>query len=189
MQRLLKLNPKIIDEEKLSTNNYLGQDILAPAKSWYVFSSLIVALLLNFLPLQGSALILRPDFVVITILFWAINQPQKIGMSLAFCIGLMMDVGNASILGQHALAYCVIVYFALIFRRRLRMFSLLQQSPQIGLLLFIMQIIIVLIALSSGSSFPGWHYFLATVTGALFWIPISFLLSAPLKPKSDSDAL
>jgi rod shape-determining protein MreD len=183
------LNPKIIDEEKFSSYNYLGQDILAPAKSWYVFLSLAIALVLNFLPLQGSTLILRPDFVAITMLFWCINQPQRVGMSLAFCIGLMMDVGNASILGQHALAYCVMVYFALIFRQRLRIFSLLQQAPQIGLILFIMQIQLVLIALLNDANFPGWHFFLSSVTGIFLWVPISFLLCIPLRSKPDPDAL
>ncbi len=183
------MNPKIIDEEKFSSNNYLGQDILAPAKSWYVFLSLTIALFLNFLPLQGSALILRPDFVAISMLFWCVNQPHKVGMSLAFCLGLMMDVGNVSILGQHALAYCVMVYFALIFRRRLRMFSLLQQAPQIGLILLIMQISLVLIALLNDAIFPGWHFFLASLTGIFMWAPISYLLCIPLRPKPDPDAL
>lgn len=183
------MNPKIIDEEKLRSNNYLGQDILAPAKNWHVFLSLTIALILNFLPLQGNLLILRPDFVAITMLFWCVNQPQRVGMSIAFCLGLMMDVGNANILGQHALAYCVIVYFALILRRRLRMFSLLQQAPQIGLILLIMQIILVLIALLNDSIFPGWHFFLASITGVFLWAPLSFLLCIPLRPKPDPDAL
>lgn len=163
--------------------------MLLPAKGWYVFFSFIIALILNFLPLQGITLILQPDFVAIMLLYWGINQPQQIGMCVAFCIGLMMDVGNMNLLGQHALAYCVIVYFALIFHRRLRIFSLLQQAPQIGLILFIMQIIILLIGLLSGAYFPGWYFFLATITGALLWAPISFLVGIPLKRNSDPDAL
>ena len=180
------MNHKIIDEEKnFRSNKYLEQDVLVTAKGWYVFLSFIIALTLNLLPLQGNALVIRPDFVALTLLFWCVNQPQRVGMSIAFCVGLMMDVGNASILGQHALAYCVILYFALIFRRRLGIFSLVQQAPQIGLILLIMQILLVLIALLSDSSFPGWHYFLASVTGICLWVPISYLLSLPLKPRSD----
>ncbi len=183
------MSPKIVNEDRGSVSNYLGRDMLLPAKSWYVFLSLFVALILNFLPLQGIALTLRPDFVAITILYWGINQPQRMGMSLAFFIGLMMDVGNMSILGQHALAYCVMVYFALILHRRLRIFSLLQQAPQIGLMLFVMQIIIVIIELLSGTHFSGWHFFLTTVTGALLWAPISYLLGIPLRLNSDSDVV
>ncbi|MCB1985373.1 MAG: rod shape-determining protein MreD [Burkholderiales bacterium] len=163
--------------------------MLAPAKLWYVLLSLAVALFFNFIPFQSYALTIRPDFAALVILFWSINQPQRLGMSLAFCIGLMMDVHNAGILGHHALAYCVIVYFASIFRRRLKIFSLLQQTPQIGLVLLVMQGILVLIALFSGSALPDWQFFLASLTGAIFWPVVSFLLSIPLKPKSDSDDL
>ena len=111
------------------------------------------------------------------------------GMSIAFGMGLMMDVGNASILGQHALAYCIAIYLTLILGRRLRIFNLMQQAPQIGLILLAMQIVIVLVAISGGAHLPGWQYLSATVTGALLWAPISLLLSMPLKQKSDPNAL
>lgn len=182
------MNPKRI-KENLSAYNYFGQDVHVPADNWYVAISLAIALILNFLPLQGNVLTLRPDFVAITIAYWSINQPHKMGMSVAFGMGLMMDVGNASILGQHTLAYCVTVYLTLIFGRRLRLFSLIQQAPQIGLILFIMQMVIVLVAITNNSNLPGWQYFLATVTGALLWVPISLLLSTPLKQKPDHNAL
>lgn len=178
---------KIIDESKINANKYISQDMLAPAKTWYVLLSLAVALFLNFIPLQSFALTIRPDFAALVILFWSINQPQRLGMSLAFCVGLMMDVHNAGVLGHHALAYCVTVYFASIFRRRLKIFSLLQQMPQIGFVLLVMQGILVLIALLSGSILPDWKFFLASLSGAIFWPVIAFLLSIPLKPRPDSD--
>ncbi|MDR4515868.1 MAG: rod shape-determining protein MreD [Nitrosomonas sp.] len=180
---------KIIDESRIDASKYISKDMLAPAKLWYVLFSLAVALCLNFIPLQSIALTIRPDFVALTILFWTINQPQRMGMSLAFCIGLMMDVHNAGILGHHALAYCVIVYFASIFRRRLKIFSLMQQIPQIGFVLLVMQGILVLVALISGSVLPEWQYFLASLTGTIFWPIISYFLSFPLRHKADSDDL
>ena len=110
-------------------------------------------------------------------------------MSVAFMMGLLMDVGNTSILGQHALAYCIVIYLTLVLGRRLRIFNLFQQAPQIGLILLVMQIVIVLIAVLGGSRLPGWPYFFATATGILLWVPISALLNAPLKQKSDPNAL
>lgn len=189
LQRHPKLNPKRIKDKNLNTDNYFGQEVLVPANNGYVAISLAIALILNFLPLQDDLLILRPDFVAITVAYWSINHPHKMGMSVAFGMGLLMDVGSTSILGQHALAYCVTVYLTLVFGRRLRLFSLIQQAPQIGLILFMMQIVIVLIAISNDSNLPGWQYFLASVTGALLWVPASFLLSIPLKQKPDPDAL
>ncbi len=160
-----------------------------PASNWFIAASLVAALILNFLPLQGDILVFRPDFVAIAIAYWNINHPHKMGMGVAFGMGLMMDVGNTGILGQHALAYCVIVYLTLIFGRRLRLFNSMQQAPQIGLILLIVQIVIVLVAVSGGSALPDGQYFFATVTGILLWAPGSFLLATLLKQKPDPDAL
>ena len=163
--------------------------MLHPAKSWYVLSWLFVALLLNLLPLENITYMLRPDFVAIVLLYWSINQPQKIGLSLAFCMGLMMDVGHISVLGQHALAYCVIVYLACALHRRLRIFSLFQQAPQVGVILLIMQTIILVIELLNGNQSSSWFFFLPVLTGTLFWTPIAYLISIPLKPEPDPNEL
>ncbi|WP_244531892.1 rod shape-determining protein MreD [Nitrosomonas aestuarii] len=180
---------KIIDESKLHPHKYFSRDMLAPAKLWYVLLSLALALILNFIPSQSFSLSARPDFAALVILFWSINQPQRMGMSIAFCIGLMMDVHNAGILGHHALAYCAIVYIASVFRRRLRIFDLMQQAPQVGLILLIMQGLLVLIALLNGSNLPDWTFFLASLTGAIVWPLIAFILSIPLRPRPDSETI
>jgi len=149
----------------------------------------MVALLLNLLPLQGIVLTLRPDFVALVLLYWSINQPQRVGMSAAFGMGLLMDVGNSSMLGQHALAYSVMIFLALLMRRRLRIFGLLEQAPQIGLMLLAAQFITLLTELLNRAHFPGWYFFLASITGALLWPLISSLLKIPHSPKYDPNAL
>src|SRR5690606_14504746 len=88
-------------KEKTMPNDYLSEELALEVKSSFIFFSLFSALLFNLLPLQEIILLLRPDFVAITLLYWSVNQPQRIGMSLAFIAGLVMDVSNSSILGQH----------------------------------------------------------------------------------------
>jgi len=149
----------------------------------------MVALLLNLLPLQGIVLTLRPDFVALVLLYWSINQPQRVGMSAAFGMGLLMDVANSSMLGQHALAYSVMIFLALLMRRRLRIFGLLEQAPQIGLMLLAAQFITLLTELLNRALFPGWYFFLASITGALLWPLISSLLKIPHNRKYDPNVL
>lgn len=180
---------KVIDESKINLNKYISKDMLAPAKTWYVLASLGTALILNFIPLQSFALAIRPDFTALVIMFWNINQPHRLGMSLAFCVGLMMDVHHASVMGHHALVYCVIVYITSIFRRRVKVFNLVQQIPQICLMLLVMQCLLAIIELLGGANLPNWYYFLGSVSGAIIWPIVAFLLSYPLKHRSDSDAL
>ena len=165
------------------------QEILSHVRSRFIVLSLAVALLLNLLPLQDVALLLRPDFVALMVLYWSINQPQRVGMSVAFAMGLLMDVGDASIFGQHALAYSVMAFIALLLHRRLRIFSLRKQVPQVGLLLLSAQLVMLLTGLLTGASLPGWDFFLASASGALLWPLLPALLKMPQRRKPDPDAL
>lgn len=169
--------------------NFTAQEIVSHVRGWFIVFSLAVALLLNLLPLQGVALLLRPDFVALMVLYWSINQPQRVGMSVAFTIGLLMDVGDASIFGQHALAYSVMAFIGLLLHRRLRIFSLHKQVPQVGLLLLSAQLIMLLTGLLAGANFPGWDFFLASVSGALLWPLLPTLVKMRQRRKPDPDAL
>lgn len=169
--------------------NYPKQEILLPVKSSFIVLSLIMALLLNLLPLKGVVLTLWPDFIALVVLYWCINQPQRVGMSTAFGMGLLMDIGDASTFGEHALAYTIMAFAALVFHRRLLVFGFLKQAPQIGLMLLIGQSVLLLTGLLDGSHFPGWDFFFASATGTLLWPPLSSLLRIPQRPRSDSDAL
>lgn len=148
----------------------------------------MLALLLNLVPLTGSALALWPDFVALTVLYWCINQPQRAGISIAFGMGLLMDLGNASTFGEHALTYSVMAFTALTFQRRLSNFSALPQAPQVGVILFLGQSITLLVGVLAGSPSPGWSFYLASTSGVLVWPFLASLLRMPQKPRSDPDA-
>ena len=168
---------------------YHDHNNLAPANGWYIFATLIGALLLNMLPLQEVILPLRPDFVALTIVYWNVHQPHRVGMSIAFGMGLLVDVSNAGVLGQHALAYSIISYLSLIFHRRLLYFNPIQQAPQIGLILVIMQMIILIVGLLGGYRFLGLYYFIGSITGMLMWPIITYVLGILRRPKTESETL
>ena len=169
--------------------SYSEEEILLPAKGWFIILSLIVALFLNLLPLQGITLTFRPDFVALVLIYWSINLPQRFGMSAAFGMGLLMDVGIGSLFGQHALAYSVMIFIALLLRRRLIIFGLLKQAPQIGLILLAAQFVTLLTELLNRAHFPGWYFFLASITGILLWPLVCSLLKISHSPKYDPNAL
>lgn len=171
--------------KKPISDQYLDHDTLALAKTGYVLLTLAVALILNFIPLTELPFALRPDFAALVIIFWCINQPQRVGMTLAFITGLMMDVHLAGIMGHHALAYCIIVYLATVLRRRISIFGLMKQAPHIGLILVMMQSFQILITLLSGAHFPGWHFYFGALSGTLVWPIAAFVLSTPLRLSED----
>jgi rod shape-determining protein MreD len=98
-----------------------------------------------------------------------------------------MDVSNASLMGQHALAYVLAAYGASTLSRRILWFPFLQQSMHLFPLFLGMHVVILLIRLMAGANFPGWTYFLSTLSEVLLWPPITYLLLLPQYQPVDKD--
>ncbi len=127
--------------------------ILLPARSWFIYFSLLVALALNLIPFGRLPGI--PDWLALTLAFWCIHQPLKVGMGAGFFFGLVMDVANASVMGQHALAYVLLAFAAGGLSRRILWFPLGQQALQIWPMLLGTQLVMVLVRMATGAEFPG----------------------------------
>ncbi len=154
-----------------------SQRILLPVKQWFIIFSLAAALMLNMVPLGRLPGV--PDWVALVLAFWSVREPLRVGMLWAFVLGIAMDVVDASLMGQHALAYVLVAYGAASLSRRILWFPLLQQALHILPLLLGMQVVVVLVRLIAGSEFPGWSYFLSSFTATLLWVPLTFVLLLP----------
>lgn len=164
-----------------------SQEILLPARPAFIVVSLLVALLLNLLPWSGWWLAIRPDFVALVLLFWCIEEPRKIGFTSAWLFGLMMDVADASLLGQHALAYSILAYAGIVLHRRVQRFSVTPQVLHVIPLLLLNDVIVLAVRLLAGSDFPGYAYFAGSVIGAALWPALAVVLKLPQRPKTDPD--
>jgi rod shape-determining protein MreD len=131
--------------------------------------TLLAAFLLKQIPWQGMGLILRPDFVLVVLLFWAQRRLHGIGLGLAFLLGIFSDVQDGVVLGQHALAYSVGVFLVLYFRRRLAMFTLPQQALQIFPLLLLTEVVALMAGWMSTRTPQGGWVFASAFTGTLLW--------------------
>ena len=69
-----------------------------------VIVSLIVAMMLALMPLPGGMSVFRPDWVALMMILWAMTVPRAYGVGVAWVIGLVLDVAQGSLLGQHAQA-------------------------------------------------------------------------------------
>lgn len=155
----------------------------------FILLTLAASLLLNLLPWPGLVLLFRPDFVALALLFWAIREPRKLGIGAAWLLGLLMDISDGVILGQHALAYIFAVYAAIVLHRRILRFTLWQQALHVLLLLLLSQAAMLLIRLFGGALFPGFGYFMASFTGAALWPALSQLLLHPQRGRHDPDSV
>lgn len=163
------------------------QEILRPAGSGVVYFSLAAALAINLLPWQGTALLLRPDFVALAVLYWCVYQPRSIGFGMAWGLGLLMDAADGALLGQHALAYGAITFAGMILQRRILMFGMGQQMLHALPVLLGGQGIVLLVALASDGTFPGWGWFSGSLIGAALWPPLVAILRMPQRPRRDPD--
>ena len=166
-----------------------ADEILLPARPAYVALTFFAAFMLNMLPLTGSALIARPDFVAILLLYWGIQHPRKVGFSPAFVFGLAMDVADGSLFGQHALAYCVLMAAGIALHRRVALFGLRGQMFHILGILLVAQLIVLAVREAAGNVFPGWWYFLPSASGCLAWPFICHIVTMPLRPRVKSEDL
>ena len=151
--------------------------ILLPANDWFIYFTLFVALGLSYVPtglLPGV-----PDWVALVLAFWSIREPLRVGMGAGFAFGLLVDIGHGAAMGQHALAYVLLTYFAGTGSRRVLWFAPLQQALHILPLLLLVQALMVVIRLVAGAEFPGWWYFLSSFTSAALWVPLNFMLLLP----------
>lgn len=164
-------------------------ELLKPASFAFILLTLAGALLLNLLPWHGVALSFRPDFVALALLFWAIHEPRKLGLGLPWAVGLLMDIGDGAILGQHAFAYILAVYAAIVLHRRIQRFTLWQQVSHVLMLLILLQATMLLIRLFGGAASPGLGYFLSCFTGAALWPPLSLILLLPQRGRPDPDSV
>ncbi len=164
------------------------EEILLPARPWFIVLTLAAGLMGNLLPLSGVALALRPDCLALVLLYWCIKEPRYVSVGVAWMMGLLMDVGDATVFGQHALAYAVLAYAAEYFRRRVLRFPLWQQAVQVAVLLALCAALVLLVRFVGGASLPGWNYALSPLTGALLWPVASVVLQWPQRPtRSASD--
>jgi len=164
---------------------FYSSRILLPVHPWFIALSLFVALLLNFLP--TSAWPWMPDWTVLVLLFWCIREPRRVGMGTGFLLGLIMDVADAGVLGQHALAYVLAAYAGASIARRVLWFPLAKQALHVLPLLLVVQGVQYLARAMPGIVLPGLDYFVGPFVGAALWAPLTFVLLLPQFQPVDRD--
>lgn len=159
--------------------------ILLPVSPVFIFFSMVMAFLLNLLPWGGAVGV--PDFVALVLIFWSIHQPRRVGIGLAFLMGLLMDVHDAALLGENALSYTLLSYFAIMIHRRVLWFPAWTQALHVFLLMLVMQAVQLMIQLVISSKVPGWFYFTESLVSAALWPVVTWMLLAPQRRAINRD--
>ena len=167
-----------------------GQQLLLPANPRFVWGSMVGALLLNMtlnIGILGRAA-WAPDLLAVALVFWTVHQPLRVSIGAAFVFGLLMDVHQGALLGQHALAYTVLSFFAITIHRRLLWFPVMAQTAQVLPLFLAAHTVGLSLRMVSGGTFPGFSLFLAPLLEAALWPLVTLVLLAPQRRAPDPDA-
>lgn len=144
--------------------------------SWLlIFTTLIIALVLALLPMPDWTIWLRPAWVLLVLIYWAMSVPSRVGVGVAFVMGIVVDLMTGTLLGEHALAFTAIIYFVNRLHIRLRMYPLIQQGLCVLIFALFYQFIIYCIQGFIGNLPPSHLYWLSAVTSMLLW-PWLFVL-------------
>ena len=162
-----------------------SNQLLLPVNPIFLWFSLVMALALNMLPL--GPLTAMPDTVALVLVFWNVHQPRRVGVVAAFVFGLLVDVHQGALLGQHALSYTLLSFLAITIHRRVLWFSLVEQVLHVLPLFAAAHLVTLLVRLAAGDGFPGWGLLLAPVLEALLWPVATWLLLAPQRRPPDPD--
>ena len=163
-----------------------GQQLLMPVRPAFIVVSVALAFLVSLLPL--GSLVWMPDVLLLVLAFWALHYPHRMPMSVAFVLGLAVDVQQTALLGQHALAYVLLVYVCQRVSRRMMWFSPLTQALQLVPLFAAVHLLQMCIRMLSGGMFPGFWIVLAPVLEMLLWPLVSAILLAPQRRAPDADS-
>jgi rod shape-determining protein MreD len=161
-----------------------GNELLLPVNPIFIWFSLLMALSLNMLPLGPLRRRCRISWRWPGVLERAPAAPGRRRRRLRFRC-LAMDVHQGALLGQHALAYTLLSFFAITMHRRLLWFTVPSQAVQILPLFVAAHAVTLLVRMIAGGSFPGWGLLLAPYSKSLLWPVVAVVLLAPQRRAPD----
>ncbi|MFV1872222.1 MAG: rod shape-determining protein MreD [Oleiphilus sp.] len=145
--------------------------------SWMaVFVSFLIASVLELIILPDSFQNFRPEWVSLTLIYWLLRYPEKVGLFTAACLGLVMDVISGYTLGASVLGYSVSTYLVLSMHHRLKMFPVTQQAVVIFFLVGIQLMIVYLLSIVLQGNVSGLSYLWQALTSAIAW-PLVLILT------------
>lgn len=163
-----------------------GKPLLLPVNPRFIWLSLALAVMLNML-LNLSGEIWLPDVLAVVLVFWTIHQPLRVGMGTAFVLGLALDVHESALLGQNALAYVCMSFFAIAIHRRVLWFPLREQTLQVLPVFVVAALVEWLTRLIAHEAWPQWQQLVAPLLQTALWPVVGAMLLAPQRRPHERD--
>jgi rod shape-determining protein MreD len=143
---------------------------------WAVFFSVLLALVMQVVPLPEWLSVVRPSFIGLVIIYWSIFAPHAGGIFAPWLAGLALDVFMGEVLGQNALAMALVAYIAMSLHQRLRNQTLVQQSLFVFAVLTLNEFVVWGIeGWTHHAASSAWRW-IQPMIGAMLWPFIAMLV-------------
>jgi rod shape-determining protein MreD len=142
----------------------------------HVTLTILLAMCLRIAPWSDSWELFNPDWVLLTLIYWSISLPERVGIFHAWTVGLLTDVLTGQLFGQHALAYSLVIYGCLKLYKRLRQYSVVQQGLFIFCGLLVSQLLFFFLKNLKTHMELNADFWLPVLTGTVCWPMVFFLL-------------
>ncbi len=130
-----------------------------------ILISVLFSMILMLIPLPDILRFARPEWVLLTLMYWSMALPDRVGIGYAWIVGLFMDVLLGGMLGIQAFAYALVIYLVLHFHLQLRQFPLWQQALSLMSLILLVHIVTVVMT----TKVTGWQAWLPALVSTMLW--------------------
>jgi len=143
-----------------------------------VWLSFLLALCLQVMPLADGWQVYRPEWIGLILVYWCMRAPSRVGVFHGFIIGILMDLIEGSLLGQHAAILSLLAFLCALVYPRFRTYSLVQQSVLVLILLGIVQLIEQWLRTLTGDFSIHLSFLIPSMISALLWPWLATMLLA-----------
>lgn len=157
-----------------------------PSGLLFVWVTVLLVWLVSLLPWRMWQP--APDVLLLVIAFWCLHEPRRINMAVAFVFGLLMDVHDAGLLGEQALAFTLVVYGTQLLSRRILRFNVLVQAIHLVPVFVLAMGVARLAHVWLAGDWAGWAWLWSALLTVALWPLADLLLLMPQRRLDEADA-
>ena len=148
-----------------------------------IFLTLFIALYVDSFLFTIEFQIQRPSFVLLTLIYWNMALPDRIGILAALSFGLFVDLIEGALLGIHGILFVLITYACQRVFYQFRVSPLWQQSFILFFLFILYKQVFALDFINTSQELSNlsdakflYNSFLFALLSALIWPPLLLTL-------------
>jgi rod shape-determining protein MreD len=131
--------------------------------------SLAIAVIVSVMPVSGSWIVWKPNFLLLVTMGWIFHRPQEFGIFFAASIGLLADSLLQTVLGHSVLVFALCATMVVIVSRWIKYLSMIQRSLMIFVIILVVGFLESVVFLLNGLPTAMDSLLMKTFFSALSW--------------------